>query len=62
MEDRPKTVAFTTKEGGPWIPFDKGRHETVHAIMFEDGRIWDAYNGWRPFETTQDYMDIIKRK
>lgn len=49
----PKTFAVTRTEGGCWEPFIEHRrppnHEgwKVHAIMFEDGSVWDASNGWR---------------
>jgi hypothetical protein len=56
MADKPKTFAIVRKEAGDWEPFAPHvrppDHEgwKVHAIMFEDGSIWDASNGWRPNE------------
>lgn len=49
MDKRP--VAYTTREGGPWILLPDG----VHVIKFSDGSVWDTKNGWRervetPFE------------
>ena len=29
-------------------PRDKYAGKTVHSILFEDGSVWDAVNGWRP--------------
>lgn len=47
----PKTVAVTISEGGEWILFSKFRTldygQVVHAIKFDNGSVWDAYNGWR---------------
>ncbi len=48
MNEAPQTVEVTEIEGGPWIPFDKFDGRAVNAIKFEDGRIWDVVNGWRP--------------
>jgi hypothetical protein len=48
-DDPPRTMAIEEEEGGPWLPFVRGMPMPgkVHAIMFEDGRVWDAVNGWR---------------
>lgn len=47
----PRTMYVTISEGGEWIPFSRFRTmdygQTVHAIKFKNGSIWDAYNGWR---------------
>lgn len=51
-----QTVAVTFEEGGNWIPLSEVNlvcppdHAgwRVHAVKFDDGRVWDAYNGWRP--------------
>ena len=37
----------TASEGGDWIRKDEFKGNVVHSIKFEDGRIWDAVNGWR---------------
>jgi hypothetical protein len=50
LNGKPKTIATTSEEGGFWSRFVSGKHtddNVVHAIMFEDGGVWDAYNGWR---------------
>jgi hypothetical protein len=54
MPEMPKTFAITRIEGGHWEPFVKHASPSpdregskVHAIMFEDGSVWDAFNGWR---------------
>lgn len=46
---KPKPVFMTRTEGGPWLPFDRdvGRESLVHSILFEDGSVFDAVNGWR---------------
>lgn len=52
---RPNAVAVTTYEGGLWVPFQPrmrlanyGRTgNLVHAIVFDNGDVWDAHNGWR---------------
>ena len=49
-----KTVAVTYEEGGEWLPFEKWKRPPtrkgtlVHSIRFDNGAVWDAYNGWRP--------------
>jgi hypothetical protein len=46
----PQTVEFTREEGGDWEPFknhQRNGDNRVHSIRFADGRVWDAYNGWR---------------
>jgi hypothetical protein len=48
----PKTFATSRAEGGAWeaweeFDFQPGRAIKVHAIKFENGRIWDTVNGWR---------------
>lgn len=56
---RPAATHITLREGGDWIPFcpyapgEKSVLATgcaVHAIKFEDGSIWDCFNGWRDTE------------
>jgi hypothetical protein len=42
-----KAIAVTSEEGGEWLPFVEGQNKLVHAIKFDNGAIWDAYNGWR---------------
>ena len=42
--------AVSLEEGKPWTTFNAGtgkNYNTVHAIRFDDGRIWDCVNGWR---------------
>ena len=51
IRPRPNTTFVSVEEGGPWVPFTpgtvKGRPNKVHAIQFENGLVWDAFNGWR---------------
>ena len=58
-------IAVTAEEGGNWIPFlPRGAHgrfdhpclpKTVHAILFEDGSIWDATVGWRKLARDKEH-------
>ena len=49
-----ETVAISLVEGDgfnvfvPHTPPPDWRGNLVHAILFSDGRIWDAANGFRP--------------
>ena len=52
--DKPQPHCVTETEGGDWIPWlvwkripSSLRSKVVHAIMFDDGSVWDAVNGWR---------------
>jgi hypothetical protein len=52
MTDKPKATHVTLSEGGVWLTFPCHEHNgpegiRVHAIKFDDGSVWDAYNGWR---------------
>lgn len=58
----PKTLYVAQYEGDEWREFkprelyDPYKCNRVHTIWFEDGTIWDAYNGWRePIPVTIDY-------
>ena len=44
-----RTHSVCENEGDHWIPFIPGFYKPrkVHAILFEDGSVWDAVNGWR---------------
>ena len=47
----PQPTHISIKEGDSWIQFNPGigkGYNTVHAIKFDDGSIWDCVNGWRP--------------
>ena len=50
---RPKTVSVCEEEAGSWESLGSfnarrcGQPKSVHAILFEDGTVWDAVNGWR---------------
>jgi hypothetical protein len=46
---RPQAVAVTLDEGGDFYKTTKGRpgFNHVHCIVFDDGSVWDALNGWR---------------
>jgi hypothetical protein len=59
---RPKAQAVTFSEGGNWVSFPCRERNTpqgilVHSIKFDDGSIWDAYNGWRP-STLPEKMEL----
>jgi hypothetical protein len=46
---KPEPVKYTSDEGGEWHEW---RYQYVpqtsfHAVMFEDGSVFDAINGWR---------------
>lgn len=52
----PRAVSVVLYEGGvykDWVPFEETlgnaslRSSQVHAIFFEDGRVWDCVGGWR---------------
>lgn len=45
MMGKQMTFAVTTEEGGIWR--DLGEFDYIHSIWFEDGRQWDAINGFR---------------
>lgn len=61
-EGRPRTIFVAQYEGGDIFPFKPAMHqcESVHAIYFEDGTRWDAYNGWngRTYELPARYMHM----
>lgn len=60
----PVPCAITREEGGRWLEWPKNRGGSVHAIMFTDGTIFDAYNGWRPsepWESRRRFMDLMRR-
>lgn len=47
-------IAVTDREGGVWIPWERWSKQDwpkvdtlIHSIMFDDGSIFDAINGWR---------------
>ena len=41
-------VKYTREQGGPWMVWTKGMDGgSAHSILFEDGTIFDLYNGWR---------------
>lgn len=41
------TAFVSLKEGGKWEVWEPDKFDTIHAIKFADGRIWDTRNGWR---------------
>lgn len=68
-------VAVTLKEGGTWYEFPLRDHEDtpeieaawrsgcrVHSMLFEDGSVWDAINGWRQRRTSSCWIVRITGK
>ena len=52
MTDLPKPVKFERKEGEAWEDWpERGARYEVHAILFEDGTVFDTVNGWRKFKS-----------
>ena len=53
-ETKPEAIEVTAYEGGKWRPFLPGQintpANTIHAVRFADGSVWDCYNGWRTAE------------
>ncbi len=53
MSKRPKPIALSPSEGAFWEPWKKWglskEHNvgSAHAILFEDGTVFDTINGWR---------------
>jgi hypothetical protein len=51
MTNKPKPIKYTTLDGGVWQLWrDDVQRLHVHAVMFEDGSVFDAVNGWRKEE------------
>lgn len=45
---RPKATQIAYALGGSWYTWAPHNiYEPVHAIRFEDGSVWDYFNGWR---------------
>ena len=44
--DLMETIAVLREPGGNFEPFNNDGGQ-VHAVLFSDGRIWDAQNGFR---------------
>jgi hypothetical protein len=63
-----KTFAVTRKEGGEWEQFVVAKRPLppdregwkVHSILFEDGSMWDASNGWRPTVAPMQDLDDLR--
>jgi hypothetical protein len=53
--DRVQPIKYALHEGGEWYPWTAGQKQRpesrLHAIMFADGSIFDAVNGWRPWKS-----------
>jgi hypothetical protein len=52
--EKPKVIAVIPEEGGPYLPWPlwqkrfRGAYKNLfHALVYEDGSIWDCVNGWR---------------
>lgn len=56
----PYTLKVTECEGGDWIPFSEFEGKTVHSIMFSNGDIWDAVNGWRKYRPEREPSSVRK--
>jgi hypothetical protein len=54
--NKPNPVKFTSIEGGEWMDWeywhkgDRIRVDRVHAVLFEDGSVFDALSGWRTMQ------------
>lgn len=63
---RLRAVAVTMVEDGLWIRWERydvpARTRIVHAILFEDGSIWDAVNGWREQDekTMKENLEFLR--
>ncbi len=58
--NKPKTLAYTTHEGGHWIECKSAPiGPAFHSILFEDGRVWDTVFGWRPRAKTKEQIASI---
>lgn len=53
---RPQTLALVYEVGGEFYEFIPGRRRWAHAVLFDDGTMWDARNGWRHHHTTETYI------
>jgi hypothetical protein len=49
----PQPVKYTITEGGDWFRWgsQKPPHRLIHSILFDDGSIFDAVTGWRPWKS-----------
>lgn len=61
-------IAYVKFEGGayvPWVDGGERRPECVHAIVFEDGSVFDTQNGWRleplPHEQVERIKEALRR-
>ena len=64
--EMPKPVEYTIKEGGHWRSWEetKGMRimNPIHAIKFDNGRIFDMVNGWRPVEKPKSDLRLVERR
>lgn len=51
--EKPRTIAVSVKQGGPWVPFSEYQASAqtvgfsrVYAVLFDDGSIWNCSVGW----------------
>ena len=59
---RPKPIAMIPEEGCecvPWVQHEN-TYQRAHAILFEDGSIFDMYGGWRDPMSAEAFEDIKK--
>lgn len=48
MSDKPQPVKYTNDQGGDWINWVYLKeHHQAHAILFDDGSLFDITLGWR---------------
>jgi hypothetical protein len=56
VDGRPKPAFYVAFEGGKYHPWGdwheqvRDTHGLIHAIIFDDGSVFDAINGWRTYD------------
>jgi hypothetical protein len=50
----PQPIAYEVEEGTYLLPWRAGEgvrgDGRLHAVFFDDGSVFDMYNGWRPYD------------
>jgi hypothetical protein len=64
----PKPIAYTTKEGGDWQRWRDWVYvgappnpPLVHSVMFEDGTMFDTFNGWRAESRPEQALYLVRK-